>query len=335
MNATVIKNVKVPTTKEILDFITAINVNYMPMYVIEDWPTMIDLAKELKKRGLESMIRFFNNARWDKRIETLIKDSDFNQDVWDKVEDQFKRSAMRKIERFFDLEGDDLYEDIAEEHYGIIKYIASSFDYASNKISDPARLNNAVSIFDSAFKYIKKDDINYEILKKRLRRYRLFTRINIHNIINLDIEDLDFIKDSLVESVNTDSKIRHINIFKTACRLNIDYKKFILNSSKDKKALYVSYISELRADSRMLEDLFKLDEESLEDISQSISFMCYNMERYEDKDKMIITFLECNSKSVLERVAHSLPIKYLYIMTQIPKIRSEFSRIVQNRLDIG
>jgi hypothetical protein len=80
MNATIIKNVKIPTTKQLLDFALAINVSYMPMYVIEDWPTMIDVAKEMKKRGLEGMIRFFNNARWDKRIETLIKDSDFNQD---------------------------------------------------------------------------------------------------------------------------------------------------------------------------------------------------------------------------------------------------------------
>ncbi|MDB2481686.1 hypothetical protein N9W84_00805 [bacterium] len=332
MNATIIKNAKVPTTKEILDFVIAINVSYMPMYVIEDWPTMIDAAKEMKKRGMEGMIRFFNNARWDKRIESLIKESDFDQEVWGKIEDQFKRSAMSKIERFFDIEGDELYEDIAESHYGIIKYVASTFDYASNKPSDPTRLNRFVSIFDSAFKYIKKDDINYEVLKKSLKRYRLFTRINIHNAIGLDIEDIDFIKDSLIESVNSDKTIRHKNIFNTACRLNIDYKKFVLDSDEEKANLYRAYILDFKADGKMLQDLFKLGEHHLESMSATISFLCSSIDRFEDKDKMIISFLECNSKSALKSVALRLPIKYLYIMTQVPTIRKLYSDIVQKRI---
>jgi hypothetical protein len=335
MNATIIKNVKVPTTKQLLDFALAINVSYMPMYVIEDWPTMIDVAKEMKRRGLEGMIRFFNNARWDKRIETLIKDSDFNQDVWDKVEDQFKRSAMGKIERFFNLEGDELCRDIANEHYEVIKYITSTFDYVSNKPSDHIRLQNSVSIFDSAFKYIKKDDINYEVLKKNLRKYRLFTRINIHNFIELDIEDVEYVKDSIIESVNTNNSIRHQNIFKTACRLNIDYKNFTLDRSQEKVNLYRAYIADWKADSRMLRDMFSLDEEYLEDMDSTISFMCSNIRCFDDVDEMVIAFLECKSRTILQNVAFSLPMKYLYIMTQIPGIRNDFSDIIQRRIEQG
>ena len=333
MNATIIKNVKVPTTKQLLDFVLAINVTYMPMYVVQDWPTMIDVAKELKRRGLEDMIRYFNDSVWDKRIESLIKDSDFNEDIWNKIEETFRISATNNIERFFNLDGDDLCENIAEENYEVVKYIASVSDYASNKPSDQVRLNSYVSIFDSAFKYIKKDDIDYEILKKNLKKYRLFTRINIHNIIRLDIEDIEYIKDSLVDSANLSKTIINQNIFKTACRLNIDYKRFILESNRDKVNLYISYISDRKADSRMLKDLFELDEEYLKDITSSISFLCRNIALFEDKKDMVITFLECKSKAVLKCVALSLPMKYLYIMTQIPTIRSEFSEIIKNRIE--
>lgn len=333
MNATIIKNVKVPTTKQLLDFIIAINVTYMPMYVVEDWPTMIDVAKEIKKRGLEEMIRYFSNASWDKRIESLIKDSDFNQELWEKIEDRFKKSAMGKIERFFNLEGDDLCIDIAEEHYEIVKYIASTFDYASNKPSDSVRLHNSVSIFDSAFKYIKKDDINNEVLKKSLRKYRLFTRINIHNVIGLDIEDVEYIKESLIDSVNTNRAVRHSNMFKTASRLNIDYKSFILDRDQDKRNLYCAYISDWKADSRMIRDLLELDEEYLEDMDSTISFLCSNIRCFDDKKEMVIAFLECKSKTILQSIAYSLPMKYLYIMTQIPGIRNDFSDVIQRRIE--
>ncbi|MFZ8932950.1 MAG: hypothetical protein ACO2ZP_03535 [Bacteriovoracaceae bacterium] len=342
MIAKIIKRIKKPNEKRVIDFLVELGINsdyrYKSNQSMEEYNTknlIIDNNDDLRKfcvylnrKGYPGFLKFFQRIIInDLSVEFILKkgsktSKDFKEIVSLGIKDALEAVIIKGKDQFFD----------EEERAALNKY--------QDVISFYLKENLSILNFKQLSPFIGKEYFKNKELKEFIVN-NISTSQRAYFLTHFDLIDLNdkdlYIKDLLanLERLNCESwlsrseKQELLSTCFALTKFGVKYSDLGNYSHKIRGTIYREYIK-----NNMLDDnlAFAISRDKTTSYAYEVaSDICNHIDKYENAKDLLMPFIKCKNEDTIRAFAHNLNLKYMHIIIANKILRKDYHHILDRR----